>query len=175
VRVGENVDALRLKRAAIPHGFRRRPLNQALVGDIGVGPLIDANEPRSRRARHRKRVKRSIGQHVNSKWQSGFAPDAIRGDRHMRRSFGTHVFRLRKGNVAVVLHDEAVEAGVGISSRVRERPRINRLDPAARLVGGRRQREKMDDSDQHAVRPAKYGCQRALPRSRNGVFVFRHC
>src|SRR5665213_1103731 len=33
----------------------------------------------------------------------------------------------------------------------------------------------MDDADQHAVRLAEYGCERILPRSRDGALDFRHC
>ena len=175
VSVGENIDALRLKRAPIAHGFRGGPFDQALVGDIGVGPLIDANETRARRARNRQSVEGGVGQHINPDRQSGCGPDAIGRDRHMRRGFRADVLGLRERNVAVVLDNEAVKAGVGVSSRVAKRPRIDRLDPAARIVGRRRQREKMDDADQHAVRPAEYGCERVLPRSRDGVADFRHC
>ena len=74
VSVGENLDALRLERAPIAHGFRSGPFDQALIGDIGVGPLIDAHEARARRARNRQSVERGVGQHVNPNRQSGFAP-----------------------------------------------------------------------------------------------------
>src|ERR1700722_20549016 len=52
VSVGKNIDPLRLKRAPVAHRFRGGPFDQALVGDIGVSPLIDANEMRARRARN---------------------------------------------------------------------------------------------------------------------------
>jgi hypothetical protein len=57
----------------------------------------------------------------------------------------------RKGNVAVVLDDEAVEAGAGVSSSVRERPRVDRLDPAARKFRRSRQGEKVDHADQRSA------------------------
>jgi hypothetical protein len=131
VSVGENIDPLRLKRVPIAHGFRGGPFDQALVGDIGVGPLIDANETRACRARNRQRVKRGVGQHVNPDRQPGCGPNAIGRDRHMRRGFRADVLRFRKWNVAVVLDNEAVKAGVSVSSRVRQRSRIDRLDPTA--------------------------------------------
>ena len=131
VSVGENLDALRLKRAPIAHRFRGGAFDQALVGDIGVGPLIDANEMRARRARNRQSVEGGVGQHVNPDGQSSCGADAIGRDRHMRRGFRADVLGLRKRNVAVILDDEAVKAGVGVSSARRQRPRIDRLDPAA--------------------------------------------
>ena len=137
VSVRENLHALRLKRAPIAHRFRSRAFDQAFVGDIGVGPLIDANETRARCARNRQSVQGRVGQHVDPDRQPGCSPDAVGGDRHMRRGFRADVLGLRERNVAVVLDNEAVEPSVGISSRIAKRPRIDPLDPAARIVGRR--------------------------------------
>ena len=93
--------------------------------------MIDANEARACRARNRQSVEGGVGQHVDPDRQPGCGPDAIGRDRHMRRGLRADVLGLRERNVAVVLDDEAVKAGVGIGSRVAKRPRIDRLDPAA--------------------------------------------
>jgi hypothetical protein len=175
VSVRENADAPRLKRAPIAHRFRGGAFDQAFVGDIGVGPLIDAHEMRACRARDRQRLEGGVGQDINPDRQSGRGPEAIGRDRHMRPSFGTDVLGFRKRNVAVVLDDEAVKVSVGVSSRIAKRPRIDRLDAAARIVWRRRQRQKVDDADQHAARPTEYGCERGFPRSCDGGAAFRHC
>ena len=151
MRVGENLYVPRLKQAAVTHRFRGRAFDQALVGDIGVGPLIDPHEARACRACNRESVKGGVGQHVDPNRQPGCDPDAICRDRHMRRGFRADVLRFREGNVAVVLDNEAVKAGVGVSSRIAKRPRIDRLDPAARIVWRSRQRQEVNDADQYGV------------------------
>ena len=75
----------------------------------------------------------------------------------------------------MILDNEAVKAGVGVSLPVAKGPRIDRLDTAAGIIRRRRQREKMDDADQHPVRPAEYALERVLSRSRDRGADFRHC
>ena len=68
----------------------------------------------------------------------------------------------------MVLDDEAVEAGAGISSRVRERPRVDRLDPAARIVRGPGSGRRWTTPISTPARAAEYDLQRVFPRSRDG-------
>ena len=60
----------------------RRPLDEALVGDIGVGPLVDPDEHRARGLGDRQRRHGGIGQHVDAHGQAGGAPHALGHHRH---------------------------------------------------------------------------------------------
>ena len=56
VAVGEDPDVVGLRRGAVAQRLGGLALDQALVGDIGVGPLVDADEaarPRPWRRRRR--------------------------------------------------------------------------------------------------------------------------
>jgi ribokinase len=90
VRVGEDAHVLRAEFALVAHGGARRAIDEPLVGDIGVGPLIDANEARAGSAGDRQCVQRGVGQYVDADRKPSLPPDTIAGDRHMRRRFGTN-------------------------------------------------------------------------------------
>ena len=87
-----------------------------------------------------------VRQHVDTEGQLYLAPDPVGGNRHMRCCLRADVLWFGERHVAVVLDNKAIEARCVISARVGEGALVDRLDLMANVIGGARQRKKMDNS-----------------------------
>ena len=139
-------DAVGAQPRAIAHRARRLALDEALIGDIGIGPLVDADEGGAGRAGDRERRDGGVGEHVDADRLAEVAADAVGDDRHVGRRLRADVVGLGERHVAMVLDDDAVAAAIEIGARIGEAALVDRLDrlavdsaarPAA-APGGRR-------------------------------------
>ena len=93
--------------------------------------MIDANKAACPPRGNGQGVQGGVGQHIDPDRQAGSRADAIASHRHVRRGLGADVLRLGERNVAVVLDDQPIEAGLGISACISESPAIDRRHAAA--------------------------------------------
>ena len=118
VHVGEDANVLPAQPGAIPHCLRCRTFDQTLVCNISIGPLIDPDEAGLRSLRHCKRRQGSVRQNVDADRQGDLLAQPIRDHRHRRGRLRADTLRLGERDVAVVFHDQAVNAAIGIGARV---------------------------------------------------------
>ena len=93
MHIGEDADLARAQIGAVARGFAGAAFHEALIRDIGVGPLVDAHELRARRLRDRDRLHRAVREHVDADRQRRFAPHRIRHHRHAGGGFRAEIAR----------------------------------------------------------------------------------
>src|SRR5580658_9061624 len=85
----------------------------------------------------------------------------------MRRGLRTDVLRFGEREVAMVLDNETIEAGLSISLRISEGSLVDSLDAVAGMVRRARQRQQVHDADQHPSVAPKNRFQRMLALTRD--------
>ncbi len=108
VAVGENLYVLGPEQGSITHRFRRTPFHETLVGDIGIGPLVDADECRSARHSNGESRDRRIGKHVDTERNASRPRDPVSHHAHEGSCLMTDILRLGKGNIAMVFNEKTM-------------------------------------------------------------------
>ncbi len=118
MRIGEDPDPVGAKPRPIAHRRRRLAVEQALVGHIGIGPLVDPDEAGTAGRGDGQRRDRGIGQHVDADRLAEAGTDPVGHHGHMGRDLRADIAGFRERDVAVVLDDDAVEPAVEIGPRI---------------------------------------------------------
>ena len=106
----KTLTSLGLEGGAVAEGLGGLALDQALVGDVGVGPLVDADEAGAGGGGDGEGGDGGVGEDVDAEGDVEGWRDAVGDDGEAGGGLGADVAGLAEGDVAVVLDDEAVHA-----------------------------------------------------------------
>ena len=84
VAIGKNANMFSAQHTAVAQRLSGRPFYKSFVGDIGVGPLVDADEIGASRQGDRHCRDRRVSQNVNAQRHSKTFTNFLGNDRHQR-------------------------------------------------------------------------------------------
>lgn len=153
MRIGEDANALCAQPTAVAHRFGSTTFHEALVGDIGVGPLIDANKRRASRRSNGQGGDWCIGQNIDANGCGYFLSDSIGGDGQAGGGFRRQVFGLGERYVTVVFDDQSRHTAFHIGLGIAQTGCIDLVDRFAAIARAAWQWRAVNDADQRLVGP----------------------
>ena len=156
-----------VQHGAVAGGEGGGALDDPLVGDIGVGPLIDPDEAGAGGLRHRERLHGTIGEDVHTGRQTGGPPHRVCHHGHASGGLWAEMFGFGEGDVAVVFNDQPVDTTRAIPLSLGHGEGDDVGDGLAVIAGTAGQRQGVDDGDDR-LEPAEQGFHRVRFRPEDG-------
>lgn len=135
----------------IAHCLGRPAFHEAFIRDIGIGPLIDANEFGTAGHGNGKSRNGRIGKHIDPERDADGPGNAIRDNGHEPGCFGPDIVRLAKGDIAMVFDDQAMQSPFHAGFRVAHAGIVNRIHIRPPVAGCPGEGRAMDHSNEHLV------------------------
>lgn len=158
---------------AISQGPGRRTLNEAFIGDVGVRPLVDANEDRASRLSDRQSMDCAICQYIHPERNAEPLPHPFRNHSHAGGGFRANLARLKERYVAVVLHDQSVQPSGDVRVGIGQGTIDDSPHGLAVVKRRARQRQAVHHADQHLF-PAENPPYRVGTSCGNAFGLFIH-